>query len=193
MGRWQGGGRAAAAIGVLAFWACGGSVGELHHDYDPQADFESLQTWDFAERTASGDDDARVYNRVTMGRVRTAVERVLASRGFTRTESSPDFLVAWHGAIRGRMNATSISGHYGYGWGWYGGGGTATFVDEWDEGTLLIDIVDAGSNDLIWRGVASGTIDEARTPQEAQAMLDRAVARILQAFPPTPESAGGSS
>ena len=50
------------------------------------------------------------------------------------------------------MSAATISAHYGYGWGWYGSGRTNTYVNEWDEGTLLVDIVDAASNELVWRG-----------------------------------------
>jgi hypothetical protein len=178
---------ALAALACLV--ACGPPSTQYRHDYDPGVDFAQLKTWNWAERTPSGDDDARVYNRVTMGRVRTAIERNLRAKEFTRTEVDPHFLVAWHGAIQGGMSAVAISGHYGYGWGWYGGGGTRTFVNEWDEGTLLVDIVDAPSNQLIWRGVAAGTIDETRTPQEAQAFLDRAVARILVSFPPASSDA----
>ncbi len=174
-------------VATLAVGACGGGVG-TRQDYDPGVDFGAFQTYAWAERTPSGGEDARVYNRVTMQRVRTAVERALNAKGFRKTDDAPDFHVAWHGAIRGQMSATTIGTHYGYGWGWYGGTSmTNTFVNEWDEGTLLIDIVDPTENLLIWRGVAQGTIDEAPTPQEAQAQLDRAAAMILRDFPPGSE------
>ncbi len=156
-------------------------------DYDPGVDFASYETFAWAERTPSGDDDPRVYNRVTMQRVRTAVERALRAKGFQQVESEPDFYVAWHGAIEGRMSTQTINSHYGYGWGWYGGMGVSnTYVNEWDEGTLLVDIVDAASNDLVWRGTATGTIEETRTPEEAQAELDLATRELLRDFPPGP-------
>lgn len=51
------------------------------------------------------------------------------------------------------------------------------------EGTLVIDVLDAGSHELIWRGSAEGLefTGGQTMPQEE---LDRIVARILADFPP---------
>lgn len=174
-----------SAAGLLtALMGCGGGV-DVHTDYDPGVDFSSLRTYAWAQRTPTGDDDPRVFNRLTEQRVQTAVDRALAAKGYTKTSEDPDFLVAWHGAIEGRMSYQTIGTNYGYGWGWYGGmGTTSTYVNEWDEGTLLVDIVDAASDDLVWRGTATGTLPRNRRPEEVQATLDRAAAQVLEDFPP---------
>ena len=174
-----------AALCSCFLVACGGGT-SVTSDYDPSADFSSYQTYSWAERTPAGDDDPRVYNSVTMRRVRTAVERALGDKGFEKVDSSGDFMVAWHGALEGRMSYRTINGHYGYGWGWYGGmGASSTYVNEWDEGTLLVDLIDGRSNELVWRGSATGTVDQGEsTPVEAQRMLDEAASRLLETFPP---------
>lgn len=176
---------------ALVLVACGGGV-TVSSDYDPGVDFARYGTYAWAERTETGDDDPRVYNSITMQRVRTAVDRALAAKGYGEADEGADFYVAWHGAIEGRMSYQTINSHYGYGWGWYGGMGVGTsntYVNEWDEGTLLVDIIDAGTNQLVWRGTATGTVERNLSPQESQARLDDAAAKLLQTFPP--EGAGG--
>ena len=59
-----------------------------------------------------------------------------------------------------------------------------TYVREYDEGTLIIDIVDAGSNELVWRGAAQGEVNLAASPQEREQRAQDAVQRILEDFPP---------
>jgi hypothetical protein len=47
-------------------------------------------------------------------------------------------------------------------------------------GTLLIDVIDAHTNELIWRGTASGIVDPGKTAEQIQDV----VARMLVNFPP---------
>jgi hypothetical protein len=160
----------------------------INTDYDPQADFSAFRTYKWAERTPRGDDDPRVYNDITAGRIKLAVSKALQAKGFQETQANPDFLVGWHGAIQGQMAMDTIHDNYGYGYGWYGpspGMGTSTTtVRQWDEGTLLIDIVDAKTNALVWRGSAQAELSENKSPEQEQAKLDSAAQRILQNFPP---------
>jgi hypothetical protein len=169
---------------ILLPLGCGGGV-DVNTDYDPGADFASFSTYTWAVRTNTGDDDPRVYNRVTAQRVKTAVDRALRAKGYTEEGTDGDFLVAWHGAIEGQMSYQTITSHYGYGWGWYGDVGMSrTYVNEWDEGTVLVDIVDANSRELVWRGTATGTVQQRSSPQQAQADLDAAAKQLLSDFPP---------
>ncbi len=160
---------------------CGGGL-QIDTDYNPQADFSAIQTYAWAQRTPSGQDDPRVYNAIVQGRITSAIDGALQAKGLRLVTSSPDAWVAWHGAIEGKMSYETISNNYGYGWGAYGYGrgrstlamGTTssrTTAREWDEGTLLIDILDKLSQ-------------SARTPAEAQARADEVAAEMLAGFPP---------
>jgi len=66
-------------------------------------------------------------------------------------------------------------GSYGYGYGWYG---NYRFLD----GTLIIDVIDPATSELVWRGWFSGIIKRDRTIDEKE--LDKAVKEILKQFPP---------
>ncbi len=178
------------ATGVFLL-GCGGGL-QVDTDFDPQADFASMQTYAWAERTPTGDDDPRVYNAIVAGRLKRAVDNALQAKGFREVSSPPDVYVAWHGAINGKMRYETISNDYGYGWGRYGRGGwrvgatsSRTEVREWDEGTLLIDFIDAGTDELVYRTVGQAKLSEARrTPQESQEVANRVVLKMLADFPP---------
>jgi hypothetical protein len=167
---------------------------QVDTDYDPQADFAAVETYAWAQRTPTGDDDPRVYNAIVQARVRNAIDGALQAKGLRLVTSSPDVYVAWHGAIEGQMSYETISNNYGYGWGRYGyrGGGMAmgtttsrTTAREWDEGTLIIDIIDRSTDELMWRAVGQAKLSETqRTPQEAQAKANEVAVKMLADFPP---------
>ena len=188
--------RLACAALALAAVGCGGF--SYQSDFDTSANFSGLQTYRWAERTAEGSEDPRVFNPIVAGRVRNAVNKALQAKGFREaTSGTPDFYVSWHGAIDGKMSYSTINHNYGYGWGWYGRGyggagmgmsTSTTQVNEWDEGTLIVGIVDPGSNELIWWGSANGELSKTkRPPDEAQRKADEVAAKILEGFPPGSE------
>ncbi len=181
-----------SSLATAAFLAgCGGGL-QVDTDFNPQVDFASMETYAWAQRTPTGDDDPRVYNAIVAGRLKRAVDNALQAKGFREVSSSPDVYVAWHGAINGKMRYETISNNYGYGWGRYGRGGwhmgatsSRTEVREWDEGTLLIDIIDPSTEELVYRTVGQAKLSEARrTPQEAQAKANEVVLKMLADFPP---------
>ena len=178
-------------VTAVFLMGCGGGL-QVDTDYDPQADFASMETYAWAQRTPAGDDDPRVYNAIVARRLKAGVDNALQAKGFREVSSSPDVYVAWHGAINGKMSYETISNNYGYGWGRYGSGGWSmgatsyrTHVREWDEGTLLIDFVDARTEELVYRTVGQARLSEVqRTPQESQQAINEAVLKMLADFPP---------
>ncbi len=182
------------ALGVISVLVAGcGSGVKYNHDYDPTADFSNLETYAWAERVPSGDDDPRVYNDITMRKIKFAVDKALQDRGMRLVNANPDIYVAWHGAINGKMSLQTVNSGYGYGYGWYGGmgmGTSTTYVNEWDEGTLLIDIIDGQKQELIWRGSAQAELKDHQDPSTGQERLNEVVVNVLAAFPPG--AAGGN-
>ena len=63
-----------------------------------------------------------------------------------------------------------------------GGGGSK--AREKREGTLVLDFIEPQSKSLIWRGTATSTINRNATPQDQQALIDKAVSQMLSHFPP---------
>ena len=61
---------------------------------------------------------------------------------------------------------------------------TQTTTHEYDVGTLVIDVVDRASNQLVWRGAREGRLQKKQTPEERNKAVQEAVATILSGFPP---------
>lgn len=176
-----------ATMLALASTGCVGFA--VNSDYDPNADFSGFRSWYWLPPSPSG--DPRIDNDLVANRIRTAVEQSLAARGFAKTSTGEgSFGLGYHGFIEGKIDVQTIDRYYGYGRGWghygggYGGVATETYVDQYDEGTLIIDIVDTGSQKLVWRGSTSARVSETDSPAERDERTRAAVDAILAKFPP---------
>ena len=176
-------GRRAAAILVLAA-AVGCSTMRVDTDWDPEVDFGALHTYDWRPGPQLG--DPRVDHSLLQDRVRRAVDRVLATKGYQRRRTGvPDFHVSYIAAIQSKLDVRVVNDYYGYrpGWGTYQ---RDTYIREYDEGSLILDISDPTSTNLMWRGSAAAEINLSGTPQERQKVVSDAVDRMLERFPPQP-------
>lgn len=165
------------------------------YDFDPQADFQGLQsyTWIEGERKPTG--DPRIDgNSLLEARIRDAVDRALVAKGYVKdTTAQPDFLIDYYVTLDKRASVQTINRYFGYGpgWAWYYGGYYApyawsdTYVYEYDEGTLILDVVSPQSRQLIWRGSGTDEVGFVSTPEQRQDVLNRMAEAILANFPPT--------
>ncbi len=169
---------------VLTLSGCSGI--KVETDYDPAAipSFQRYRTYTWLPDPTGG--DRRVQNDIVAARVREAVDAVLADKGFTlATSGTPDFLIGWFASLDGRMDVSQLNTYYGYGWGpWYGAAYGNTYVRYYEEGALVLDIVDVRSNQLAWRGSAQTEIDRTRPENEREQLLNNAVKKVLERFPP---------
>jgi hypothetical protein len=95
-----------------------------------------------------------------------------------------------HGRLSKQTQINSYDSGWGYGYGWrYGGGMSTTTVTEVPVGTLIVDIVDAGKKELVWRGTASDTLNPEASPEKKEQNLQEAMAKLLANFPPAKKGA----
>ena len=183
----------AAQREVVAIGECGL---DFNRNYSPHPDQEK---WFVAQLELaaelgkplflhSRDAHPRFAELLRHHRVKRAVDSVLTARGFSEG-GTPDFMVGWHASIEGKMDVNTVNNYYGYGWGrWYGPGYpgySSTTVREYDEGTIIIDMVDARAKELAWRGRGRGEIRPELDPAERERRITDAIAQILETFPPT--------
>lgn len=174
--------RWAAVAGTLLL-SCAGF--QIRTDYDPEADFSRLRSWYWLPPAPGG--DPRVKNDLVEARVRAAVERVLGDRGYIEAPSGEgDFGIGYHAAIEGRIDVRTVDHFYGYGrrWGPYGGVARETVVTQYDEGTLILDVVDSRTQRLVWRGSAQARVRDDLDPRERAERIQGAVEQMLAEFPP---------
>lgn len=152
------------------------STVSVNYDFDPDADFAALRTFDWLPLPA----EARRHELV-IKRVRHEVRTQLGAKGITRVADHPDFLIALHGGRQSRVDV--IDWGYTYGrYGRYWGRGVEFY--EYDEATLVLDFIDARKKELIWRGSATGIVDPYATPEQRSMRIREAVTKILAHFPP---------
>jgi hypothetical protein len=167
---------------LLMLAACGPMI-DVRSDYDPSADFAHLRTYGWLQQPSSAPRDPRIHNDLLDSRVHSAVNDELHAKGYTEATENPDFRVAYHVVLREKVAATAFPTSYGYGLGRWPAESDVR-VATYEEGTLLLDVVDGNTNELIWRGAASTRIDPDRTPQERTALIRQAVQEMLEKFPP---------
>jgi len=175
---------------MLALGALGCVTFPVDYDFDPGADFSGYRSWYWLPPSPSG--DPRIDNDLVNARIRRAVEQSLAARGYAKTSTGEgDFGIGYHGFIQGKVDVRTIDRYYGYGpgWGRYGAYypgpvATETYVDQYDEATLIVDIVDNSSRQLVWRGSTSARVRDEESPEKREARTREAVDAILAKFPP---------
>jgi hypothetical protein len=73
------------------------------------------------------------------------------------------------------MNVTMYQYHYSYGWFWSPLWGSGMDVSSFSQGTLVVDIWRPDTEDLIWRGVVVGVVEDDPTPKKAQKTIEKAL------------------
>ena len=142
-------------------------------DYDRNADFSKYKKYAWVEGRSAQDP----FNHQ---RVVDAIDTQLAAKGWTRVESSqnPDAIVLYRGAMTEQKQARV----WGTG-GWRLAGGTAQVdLNTIEIGQLVVDIRDAASQKLIWRGRASDTRSD--KPEKNEKKINKAAEKLFKNFPP---------
>jgi hypothetical protein len=173
------------ALALLTLVGC--TVVQVNQDYDPDAKFGRLTTWQWRDATQPATGDVRVDNLLLDKRIRRAVERHLAARHIRRVTADPDFYLAYHFAVQQKIKSESYNttmGWGGYYYPWYGGFGTETRIYQYDESRLTIDVIDADSGSLLWRGTGIYRFRDYKTPELAAEKMQQTVDKILAQFPP---------
>jgi len=153
-------------------------------DFDPNEDFSTYQTFTWFPRPQKETGDYRIDNPLLDRRIRTAVERELAARGYRKVEDrAPDFYVAYHLQFEQKLDVRTVNRGYYDAWGYYVGW-PETQVTQYDEGSLVIDVANARDKQLVWRGVAVGRVRTRPKPEQTTQDVNEAVAHILAKFPP---------
>jgi hypothetical protein len=167
-------------LAALIFTGC--TTISVNQDYDPAYDFAKLKTYGFIPITEEAGID-----QLNATRLGDAIKENLNTKGYTLSDNA-DFGIALFFTKDTKTSIQSTGGYgYGYGYGYrgYGGMGGSTYVSQYDEGTLVIDVVDMAKQELVWRGIGTGVLSENPSVEERTANINYAVTEILAQFPPT--------
>lgn len=169
-----------AAVCTLFFVALLGAAfaQQVKTDFDHQANFSQYKTYSW--------QDIKPANSLWDARIKSAVDAQLAAKGWTQVESGGDVAIV---AIKTTQTERTLQTFYdgmGGGWRWRGFGGmgeSTTTEQDYKEGTLLVDMYDAKTKQLIWRGSAEDTVSNKEEKNEKN--LNKGVAKMFKKFPPS--------
>jgi hypothetical protein len=150
-------------------------------DFDHQANFSQYKTYSW--------QDIKPANSLWDARIKNAVDAQLAAKGLTQVASGGDISIVAIKTTRTERTLQTFYDGFGGGWRWrgFGGMGEATTTEQdYKEGTLVVDLYDANSKQLIWRGCAEDMLSDKAAKNEKN--LDKGVAKMFKSFPPSVKS-----
>ena len=151
---------------------CGGI--NVKYDYDPMADFRAYRRFNWMPTPNDPNlKNAVQVNTLSDRRIKQAVNVELLKKGFQLVDDNIDMLVAYHLGVGGPVNTNA----YGY--------ASADYLARgYGQGTLILDLVDATTHELIWRAAVSGAVDSDPTPEEIQKTINGIISKMFENYPP---------
>jgi hypothetical protein len=150
---------------------------QVKTDFDHQTNFSQYKTYSWQE--------IKPPNSLWDARIKSAVDGQLAAKGWTQVDNGGDVAIVAIATTQTDKTLQTFYDGMGGGWRWRGFGGmgeSTTTEQDYKEGTLLIDMYDAKSKQLIWRGSAEDTLSNSAEKNEKN--LDKGVEKMFKKFPP---------
>lgn len=169
-------------LAVSMIWIVGCStIYGVSHDYNENYDFSKARAYNWAPLKSDGE-----IKTETLNLVKSAVNSGLQEKGLQLSENEPDFFIVPYAGTKKKVMEVQPGPDVRNSWGYSGPYYGAPSGYEYEVGKLTLDFVDRKSNHLIWRGVAKADLDTiSDTPGKKQQLIEEAVEKILQKFPPT--------
>jgi hypothetical protein len=167
---------ALAALVTLALAGC--ATTRVNGFLERGMDFTQYRSYTWAQADQFSTGDPRLDNNdLFQKRLRTGVDRELQARGYEQApRASAGLIVHFHASVHQQIDVNDLDLRYG-------------FCDDchssvYDAGTLTIDLVDARTNKLVWRGWSEGVLDGIDEQSVLETRVDEAVTKILRQLPP---------
>jgi hypothetical protein len=173
-----------AAAAALTLIGVAAGAQDVKVDFDKNANFGAIKT--FAVKIGTSWN-----NQISEKRIMDEIQQTLVEKGWATAEADKaDAVVVVHGATEKQRTLNTfysgMGGYGGYGWRGWGGGmgmGTATTTEsEYLVGTLVVDIFDAKTKQLMFRGTAQDEISD--KPEKNIKKVAKASDKMFKDFPP---------
>ena len=167
----------AAVVGVAA---C--SSIEVRTATSPDANLTALKTFNVLPHAAPGlpSSDPMLVNSMSSRALRADIFEGFEGRGY-QVSDQPNFVVAYYASAKQKLNVTDWDYGYPYYHPWWAQGAPAETITQYTEGTVIVDVLDPRTRELLWRGQGKAEVsdDEAKYEQD----LAKTVNAILDKFP----------
>jgi hypothetical protein len=148
---------------------------QVKTDYDRDANFSKYKTFSF--------EKIQTEDPLWVDRIKSAVGGALTAKGLSQVDSGGDISVMAVGMTKTQQRLDTFYNGFGGGWRWGGRFGDATTTTEtYQVGTLVVDLFDSNTKELLWRGSASGTVSNKSDSNIKN--LDKGVQKMFKKYPP---------
>jgi len=182
----------ALGIALMCLSGCA-TKPDVATDYEASYNFAALKS--FAVKSAKQDSKENILiSPFTLSHIHSVVNSELAKRYQTVDESAAaDFYVTYHVVMEEKLDPRAYDDMYGVGfWGRGYRYPSSIFyrppldggIRVYNQGSLIIDMVDAKTQQPIWRGVSEKRLNKGLSPQKQREILTSAVLEVLAQFPP---------
>ena len=164
-------------LGLVVLMSAVALTQDVHYNSMPGTDFSKYHTYKWVAIPG-----AEQLNQIQETELKNAVDAQLAAKGFSpATSDNADMYVGYQVSVNKEKewNAYGTGG----GWGWGGGMATAT-QSTIAVGSVALDFYDPATKQLIWRGVATKTLNPSSNQEKNEKNLDKAMEKLLKHFPP---------
>jgi hypothetical protein len=169
---------------ALSAIGCSSSI-TINHDFDPDANFAAFKTYAWIAQPATVMGDAQAAQQVNTlldKRIKSAVDAQLAKEGLSVDVDNPDLLLAYHTGVQNKVDVTDWG--YSYSPYYYGYPRRDITVYQYQQGTLIVDIIQTSDKELVWRGSAQATLSDNPTPEKTERRINEAIGKMFQRYPP---------
>ena len=170
--------RMLASAGIALLSATVLFAQQVKTDYDRSADFSQYKTYSW--------EKVQTQDPLWVNRIKEAVNADLTAKGCMAVESGGNVAIVAMDMTKNHQSLNTYYDGFGGGWGWGGGFGDATTTTEnYKVGTLVVDLFDANTKKLIFRGSSSDTLSDKSDKNIKN--LDKGVQKMFDHFPPGPK------
>lgn len=167
---------ATPAVACVLLLAAVAWAQQVTTDHDSRADYSRYHTYSWLK--------VNTPNTIWDHRVQDAIDGQLTSHGLRKVPSGGDLGVS---AIGIAKDKTELRTYYNDmpRWRWGGFGEATTTPETYRVGSLVVDLFDGSSKQLVWRATAQDTLSD--QPEKNQKKLQKAVDKMFRKFPPKPD------
>lgn len=168
---------------AFALWVLGaGRVGaqSASYSFDKSANFQNYKTYKWVSIPG-----AQQLDELTADQLMGTLDTELAKKGLKPSQSDKADLYIGYQIARGKLKQlTSSNAGLSYEGETGGSSGTGEAATTVHSGQLVLDMYDAGTKKLVWRGAVAHSIDADAKPATKQKHMDSAIQKLLKNYPP---------
>ncbi|EJA7359237.1 DUF4136 domain-containing protein [Vibrio alginolyticus] len=146
-------------------------------DVDKQADFSAYRTFDFGSQ-------AEAPTSIDGRRIEQGLAEQLEGKGLNKVNSGGDLYV--HHDIVEESELVSSGSSVSFGYGWNSFGVITSSPERYKErkyGKLVVELVDAKANQVVWKGVSSRKLSESMSSEKRESLIQEEIAKMFESYP----------